>query len=310
MRERLLNVPEAARTEVRLSRAAARQLDPDAYEALAAKIEEWVDLGGHELAESHPEWSRSTITTTDNALDVADRIHDLHAAQLPAARDALYAGLDEVGVARPESVQEWQRAADFLSRVARTHEICHPEIYALDLEMTQRAIAPLGVGWRKRLVAHVFSHDYRLAKRAVRAAVREQNLLRDADLLTLVMDARGQRDEWTARQGDHGAPRVPRELGQINKRMHVLIAGLNDLKKTLVRDDLDKLHHEDLGLLLARLIDTRGVAARLPRIRELEAAFREVGIEDVIVRIGQDIPAELAARAAEYAWLQRVLGRP
>ena len=307
MRERLLSVPQDARTGVRLSRAAARQLDRDSYDELAAKLEEWVGLKGHELAESHPEWSRSGITTTEEVRDALDRIRNLHDEQLPATRDALYSGLDEVGVARPDNVHEWQRAADFFARVARTHETCHAKIYRLDLEATQRAIAPAAQGVLKRLIAHVFSSDYRSAKRAVRAAVRESKMLRNSEVLPLLKDVADQRDEWTERRVDDGAPRTPRELEQINEHLDALTGGLNGLKAILLRNDLDKLHHGELAGMMARLIDTRLIAANLPRIRELEAVFRKAGIEDVIEHIGRNVPAGLAAHTVEHAWLLRIL---
>ena len=107
IRERLLAVPEAARTQLRLSTEASRTLDCDGFERLSGEIEEWVDLGGHLLAENHPEWSRSAITTTSEARKAFDMVKDLAHKYLPAAHDALFTVLDENSLPRLETVAEW-----------------------------------------------------------------------------------------------------------------------------------------------------------------------------------------------------------
>ena len=90
MQERLLTIPEAARTPSRLSTEASRTLDRDGFERLSGEIEEWLDLGGHTLAWQHPEWSSSSITTTEEARQAFDLVRDLAHERLPAAREALF----------------------------------------------------------------------------------------------------------------------------------------------------------------------------------------------------------------------------
>ena len=141
MRNRLLDIPEAARIQQRLSTEAARALDSDGFQGLAGEIEEWANLGGHALSESHPEWSRSSISTPDEARRAFDLASDLERRLLPAARDALFAVLDDRALPRPERVAEWDRTARFL------------------------AVAS-GPWWR-RLPARILSKDYRQVKRAL-----------------------------------------------------------------------------------------------------------------------------------------------
>ncbi len=114
MRERLLAIPEAVRTQLRLSSKASCALDVNGFERLSGEIEEWVDLGGHELAEIQPEWSRSSVKTTESAREAFDLVRDLVRELLPNARNALFRILDEVALSHPESVAEWRRAAHFL----------------------------------------------------------------------------------------------------------------------------------------------------------------------------------------------------
>ena len=48
---------------MRLSTEAAYSLDNEGFERLSGEIEEWIELGGHVLPYSHPEWSRTHIAT-------------------------------------------------------------------------------------------------------------------------------------------------------------------------------------------------------------------------------------------------------
>ena len=141
MRNRLLALPRAAHTRQRLSAETARAIDSDGFRGLAGEIEEWVSLDGHALAESHPEWSRSSITTSDEARRGFDLASDLSHRLLPAARDALFGVLDDHALPRPELVAEWDRTARFL-------------------------LVAAGPWWR-RLIARIISKDYRAAKRAL-----------------------------------------------------------------------------------------------------------------------------------------------
>ncbi len=143
MRERLLAIPEAARTQLRLSTDAARALDSGGLERLAAEIEEWVDLGGHVLEENHPEWSRSAVTTTSEARKAFDMVNDLAHKHLPAARDALFTLLDEIPLPRPVTVAEWGRTTRFL-------------------------VVASGSRW-VRIRAQIISKEYRVAKQALGA---------------------------------------------------------------------------------------------------------------------------------------------
>ncbi len=498
MRERLLAVPEAAGTSLRLSSSAARKLDGAGFERLAGEIEEWVDLGGHTLDKGHPEWARSAITTRDEAREAFDLVRDLAHEKLPTARDSLFAAFDEVGLASPATVEEWRQAIAFLSAVEKTLERCQPTVYELDHatlrnaltlpagsttaqirdrllkesleveregfglvirlgddllpkardalfaaldevglnrpeklrawqevidslsaveEMLDRctpdiyevdhaalceALAPAGRGGLARLAAQLFSKDYRQGKKTLQDVHRQPDTLPSADLLRLaeeageqasawkkrssrdgaprlptslgearrlledllsalddlgergdVRDVReqsdsdlaemlatlkshwegrqdvasalrasgrltasdalalldetaGQNEEWRRRGGD-GTPRLPSDLGDAGERLGELAADLAAFAKIVDAGDLERTHHDELAQMLERLAAQRAVVASLPRIREIEKRFRATGVTNVMKRVGEDIPPELAPRAVEHAWLRRVL---
>ena len=307
MRQRVLAIPEEARTDLRLTRRAAEGLNVQKFEELAGEVEEWIDLGGHVLPDRHPEWSESKIATTEDVLNASDLLSDLHADRLPEARDDFAAALNQVGLAFPAKIGEWTPVVDFLSSIESTLASCHPDVYQLDLKATQAALAPAERGALPRIFARLFNGDYRSAMRAVRGLLKDSSKVRDADVLALINQAIEQRAEWSQHQKDDGDPRAPAELSQVRTALETLLDGVRDLGRVLAKDDLDLFGHQDLAELLDRLVGTLGVAANLPRIRELEATFERRGIERVTRQLGREIPATAACAAVEHAWLRKVL---
>ena len=143
MRVRLLTIPEAARTQLRLSTGAARGLDALGFQRLAGEIKDWVALDGHLLAMNHPEWSRSTVATADGARSAYDLTVDIGSNRLPAARDALFGLIDDLHLTRPRTVVEWESTVHFLTVAGRS--------------------------WFARRKAQVMSREYREARELLNA---------------------------------------------------------------------------------------------------------------------------------------------
>ncbi len=249
MRERFLAIPESAHTKLRISTKAAHDINVESFERLAGEIEEWVGLGGHKLAENHPEWSRSTVTTAEEARRAFELVSDLADNRLPAARDALFTALDKIQLPRPVTVAEWDRTAQFLEVASGS--------------------------WWARIWCQLISREHRKTKRTLGAP----------SSLSLTPDI----------------------VGSLMVCVSAFVVGLTDFSAAAGIDDLDDMPHTDLASTLERMVSSRTAVVNLPRIRKLEARFREVGLGNVIERVGKEIPPEYAARAVEYAWLGRVL---
>ena len=117
IQERLLAVPDGAQTKLLLPEDVAKGISSKAFKRLAHQVEEWVDLDGHALDTKHPEWSRSAVTTQNQASKSFNLARELDWTYFPEARDAHFATLDELALARTETVVEWRRALDFLVNV-------------------------------------------------------------------------------------------------------------------------------------------------------------------------------------------------
>ena len=327
MRERLLDMPKAAHTRLRLSTKAARDLDSDGFEQLTNEIEEWIALGGHELAKDHPEWSRSSVKTIKGARQTYELASDIARSHLPVASDALINALDEIGLARREKVSEWRLVIEFLSRVEKTLERCRPDVYGLDHDVLSQELAPAAKSGLSRFFAQLFSSGYRSAKQKLKSTLQEPDEFSTAAALGLVIEAGKQVDEWqqhstggnTAnvdeahsyvradRSNGGNKPCVPNDLDTVTSRVEELVEALSSFTDLTDLGGLDQMPHTDLAGALERMASSPTVAANLPRIRKLEARFRKAGIENVIDSVGEDILPKSAAQAVEHAWLWRVL---
>ena len=246
---RLLAIPEDARTTLRLSAQAAKGLDSVGYEQIAGEIDEWISLGGHSLAANHPEWFRSSITSSEGARHAFELTGDMAYSRLPNARDALFAVLDELSLSRPEVISEWGKATRFLSIEAGS--------------------------WWERVIAQVFSRDYKAVRQSLGVSTSLSIESGTADYL--------------------------------EKRVNALAEGLVELSKVAGIENLSKVPHTDLASMLERMASSRTVAANLPRIREIEARFQKAGVENVIKHVGEDISIQHAVRTIEWAWVGRIL---
>ena len=307
MRERVLATPEAARTRLRLTRESAERLSSQKFEQLAGEIEEWTDLQGHLIRERHPQWVASTIESTEDVLNASDLIRDLHSDRLPEVRDLLSAALDEVGLELPTEIGEWSPTVDFLAKIESTLGTVQSELFQLDLDAIQEALEPAERGAISRLFARLFKGEYRSATRQVRSVLRDPDSHGEEELPALIVDAKEQLAGWTSRRVDAGHPRAPSKLSEVRTALAIFLDGIRDLSSVLPKEDLEEIGHQDLAERLQRLVDTFGVAANLPRFRELEAIFDQCGIDRVMKRVGQEIPPKLAVTAVEHAWLNKVL---
>lgn len=75
---------------------------------------------------------------------------------------------------------------------------------------------------------------------------------------------------------------------------------------SIFSENLIEQPHHQIEELLNRLASQQSVAARLPRLRELEQGFAEAGIDYVTAMVGDAIASERAADAIEHYWLKAV----
>ncbi|MYF31041.1 MAG: AAA family ATPase [Gammaproteobacteria bacterium] len=308
MRQRLLAVPVEAQTSSRLSSDSARSINREGFEQLSRDITEWVDLGGHDLPAAHPEWSRSTIETAQEAQSAFELVRMLAVDQLPAARSVFAAGLDEIGAAPPDAYARWRDVLDSLADIRQTLERFSDDLYSLDVSELRRSLASARKSKMARTSARLFSGTYRRARKSVAATLSESGDLSPVEALNTLERTAAHLSTWSELAADD-LPRVPRGLDDAIERVTAAAESLASLQKYGVFTDGDTSAEPvtALAATLDRLASSSGVAQKLPRIRELESGFRTADVMSLLEQAGDAYPASVAARAIEHAWLSRVL---
>ena len=302
---RLLAAPETARVAQRLPRATARRLNRRAIEELQFAVNEWTDLDGHNYANRVPEWAASAVSTGEDlhrALDVIDDL--LFNDRLRSTSRLLSKSLQAVGLSLPDNLAQWPAIMDLLSEVRGTLARFHPRVYDLDHEALTQALAPpksIFAG-----IASTFSRNRRRGRHAAREALRSPLVvLSDAEIVGALNAAASRKSRWRQlRAADN--PRCPEGLDRLRSEVGSLWEGLSYLEKVFPRLRPTQRSAGALTEMLERLDSQRSLAARLPRLRELEGEFKDAGVERVIGQIGRQISTKHAPNAVEYAWLQSV----
>lgn len=305
MRVRLLAIPEDAHTNQRLSREAAANLGAGGFADLAVEVREWVDLGGHEFDEVHPDLHRSSITDSEQARTAFDLVSRINVHTYPNAHGAFADLTAELGIELPRSVDEWNSLADYLARVNSTMVRCRREVFAENLDDLEKSLS-----WARSPVTHVLaraiSKRYASALESAKSLVDSPEDLSATDVFRLISAASGHAREWEQRCLE-GRPRVPSDLDDAREKAAALERELAELSEFGLMDDAAGRPYEAVAASVQRVASNPSAIANLPRVRELEDRFRSLGVADVLGRVGKEISPELAAPALEHAWISRVL---
>ena len=311
MRVRLLEcaklIPVGCHAGLLLSPEMARALDHRTIEPFLREIKEWTDLGGHKLADDHPAWARSSIDTRESAREALDLARELDASRLSAARAAVVDAITELELATPETAAGWKRLADLLMSVAELLERHTADVYHLDHTDLIAKLAPAKRSPWSRAWARLLSRRYRAGRRAAQQTLAHAGVELTAAAALDAMEAAYRHVEEWKRLAGTAEPRTPGNLQNLRATVDSLEDRLNLLRDIAGIEHLAEMPHQALAATLRKLVSDQAVVARLPRIRQLEARFRNARTMPVLERVGESIPPEYAAEAVEYAWLRRIL---
>ena len=280
----------------------ARALNRQDMNRLMNNVREWIDLDGPAFSSQYPEWDRSNIKTAADARRAFDLVRDLSSTTLPDTRSQLFASLERVGIAPPDTVGDWLRQLQWLGDVSELLKRFHQDIYSLDHTSLIAGLEPASRWWM-RSVAPV-SPKYRAAKKAVQATHKDGTKVSGIEALRAVVEAQ----EHLRKQPPdfNGFPRVPDDLIAILTIVQKLSESLKELGNLLSLGNLLNTPNEELGKILSRLASQGSAAASLFSIRELKRTFAVAGVDRLMASVGKEIPAEYAAEAVEQSWLKAV----
>lgn len=302
VQDKLIGSSAFATTGTSMPAPQARQLNRQAMDGLMRDVAEWVDLEGPEFSAQYPEWARTSIDSPQSAREAFDLARN-SVASLSDVRRRLSDGLAEVGLTLPDTVSDWAERLQWLTEVARLQQKFTPEVYSLNHADLTTALAPANSRWK--WLTPLLSAGYRTARKSVRATLRTADKLSGQDALQAVADARAQIKQWRELAGSGSYPRAPARAPDAMAAVDGLIGWLRRAGDTFSENLLEQPHAQ-VEQLLHRLASQQDIAAKLPRVRELERGFAAAGVDGVISLAGSAIPPERAAEAVEHCWLQAV----
>ncbi|MDE2787672.1 MAG: AAA domain-containing protein [Chloroflexota bacterium] len=302
VQEKLIGVPASVANGAVMPAARARQLNREAVARLMRNVREWVDLEGPRLGLRYPEWGRTGIDSSEAAQWAFELARD-SAAKLPSVRNQLFAALDQIGLAHPNTVADWLTLLKWLSEVEQLQQRFTLEVYGLNHSDLTTALASADSIWEPALA--LLPTKYRKARKSVRTTLHDDANLSGSDALQAARAAASQIRKWRELAGDGVYPRAPERLSDTLAALDEL-NGLLERTSSVFSENLLELPFAQLEELLNRLASQRDIAAKLPRVRELERGFADAGIDDITAKAGDEISSERAAEAVEHCWLQAV----
>ena len=300
----LMEIPEAARTGLRLPREKVNGLSRDVLRELQRDVQQWIDLEGPWLGERYPNWGGAAPSSNGEVRALLELVRSLLQELLPRCRSELSVCAGKLSLRVPEAVADWPSLTRLLAEIEQDRQRFSPDIYGLDRGQLMPALAPRsGLG---RLTAGL-SGSYRSARRAVQEQVLTGERLSGDEAYQVLARSNEQLRRWREFCTDSDKnPQAPEGADRLHLQVAELTSALSALSDGVKRPELLHLSLEDLRSSLETMASQQVVATRLPQVRELEGRFSEAGIGQIVSTLGRDIPVDLAGEAVAHAWLQGV----
>ena len=210
-----------------------------------------------------------------------------------------------LGICLPTTVAHWPDLTQLFVDIARLMEHFRPEIYTLNHAQLLAELAPKS-NFVARLTAGL-SGSYRAARLAVHEVMITPGKLSGGDTYHAVAEADRQLRLWKEYCRDRTTfPISAENSAQLHSASTGLLSDLRTLSEAINRPDLLQLHSEDLMRALSEIASQQQVAVRIPQLRQLGNRFLTAGIGHIASEVGTQLPAEVAAQAVAYSWLQGV----
>ena len=313
----LLALPTAARSTLRFGPGAIERMDAATLDQLGDLLRDHVALiaaaGTADATEAASGtgapsgWEHATLSTTEEAqraLAWAEYLNQA-AAAVPAHLAVI---TSETGLTDPGTPSGWQARFALLHGVQDVLLRFHPAVFSpstdLDRLVTQLAPAAQGAGFMK----NVFSGDLRAAKKQAAALCRSDPGDDFATVHAGLVAAAAARTTWAGLRTDGGDPRVPPSLLSAEQAFTALIEGRAALAAFLPEAaGIDAWPFASIVTWASALVADQAALFRIPRRREIEAAFAAVGATPVLeLAIVSGFDGDAAVAAFRYAWLASI----
>jgi very-short-patch-repair endonuclease len=303
---RLLGLPSAAETPVRLAREVLAELGEDAFERAHDELRDYVARGGFALNPATSPWAEASVVSGEQAALALETVDRLAGHTLPLAEQQLATALAAVGLRRPVLLTEWQQFRGLLNGVRITLDRLGTEAFQHDLAGLAGALEPATHGSLARVRAYVGSGRYRQARRQLRSLCQvtppATQLLHAA-----AQEGAEQQSAWRAVTLDGGGPRVPTDLAAVFGAFEQLKRELGVLRSFLPAFDTTQLTLQQLADWLRALRADQAIVLKLPAVHALRTALERRGLTSLLEDLRtRQLSAEICVAALEHVWLASI----
>lgn len=311
LQSRIIGVPEAVRSTLRLRGSVLQALDANAYEGVRQALRGYVNLGGLRLSPATSPWAAAlaagSVPTAAEAQGALNTASSISTHTWPQTSVRLSHLLAECGLQRPPDVATWSQALQLLDGVAETLEHFEPSIYGLPLAHIATAMAPAASGGA-RLLASITNGAYRSARKQLRGCLRAGAQLPIGQLLGAARAAAIQRELWAKVSADGGPPRLPSDRLGAEGEYRQLATELRVLGAYVGGMDLGRMPTDALGERLNGLVADAETLYKLPELTRLRAALWRAGLGPLVEELAQrNLDVDGALGALQSVWAASAL---
>lgn len=272
-------------TKIRLHETVVGALsDESARHEAAAKLDEALRLD-QRASEADP-WAGSTITSTEKAAAIHDRVTHLADISVPALMDQVQRVAAETGLRKADSLKTWASQLDLLTDVAETLDTFRPHIY--ERSVADMIIATASKEWRSKHGSTMSMSERRRLKKEARDMVRPGQDV--SDLHAALSQVQRERETWRLHAEPGSWPTIPEGMGALRSTMSDVQAEVAELAEVLPDgSELSTMSLLDLRKRCQALARESGDLADLPKRNTLRAEIEELGLTEIF--------ADMSARA-------------
>lgn len=292
----LMGTEDTLRVPVRLGPDAVARLGYQECRKLREALREWNDLGGSRMSSDTTPWAQSTVRTPEEAQAAYLAAVEIAQQSLPEARKRLNDLLDVTALTLPQTIGDWEDRLGLIARVSETLSCFEPSVFDRDLNVLCESLEPAGENGVFRIWAHLTNRSYRRAKKSAREDLSGTNRISSPKLLSLILAAKEQWEEWQVVSRDAGTPRTALSMGDAVEAFETLQSNLSAIGAYVVMDDSRSTSTEALQETADQLVADQAWINKLPRIRELERQLEEAGMVELLTALAsrrfdaEDVP--------------------
>ena len=306
--DRLLAIPDELDLGIRFNSAAMRRLTRETTRDASERLRQFVELGGLDVLtdSSKPHgmvFHAGRLLGSSAVGEALDAMNHAHREAFPLAVSAIEAAVHGLELEKPTTMDGASEMALLLRGVETVEGRCASDIWDADLGRLVADMAPAKEWWAPFAPLR---GSFRNARATLRALVADGNLT-DAELLSLVEEARSIAARWDAMSTRLSRPKVWATAGILQNAVQAASNALERLRAALGVEIGDSLN--GTIAFVAELAE-QSMLFRYPDMHSLHRSLADLGLESVIenVRV-RKLSGANAATALEHAWLSSVLER-